>query len=130
MVTYGHVAKNARKCLQRKGLGGLWSRWSRWSWGIFSRKKKSKKNKISLEYREENLEVSSARISGVTIDCFRLLASSPVSVFARFGQTRHLLGMSEKLTCAKNICAACHWAVEYSRLTVRKVGRARTCTCM
>ena len=80
MVTYGHVAKNARKCLQRKGLGGLWSRWSRWSWGIFSRKKKSKKNKISLEYREENLEVSSARISGVTIDRFRLF--SPVSVFA------------------------------------------------
>ena len=78
MVTYGHVAKNARKCLQRKGLGGLWSRWSRWSWGVFSPKKKSKKNKISLEYREENLEVSTARISGVTIDCFRLLASSTV----------------------------------------------------
>ena len=55
MVTYGHVAKNARKCLQRKGLGGLWSRWSRWSWGVFSPKKKSKKNKISLEYKEEKL---------------------------------------------------------------------------
>ena len=46
--------------------------------GCFLPKKKSKKNKISLEYREENLEVSTARISGVTIDCFRLLASSPV----------------------------------------------------
>ena len=44
--------------------------------GCFLPKKKPKKNKISIEYREENLEVSTARISGVTIDCFRLLASS------------------------------------------------------
>ena len=36
--------------------------------GCFLPKKKSRKNKISIEYREENLEVSTARISGVTID--------------------------------------------------------------
>ena len=40
--------------------------------GCFLAEKKVEKNKISLEYREENLEVSTARISGVTIDDFRL----------------------------------------------------------
>ena len=50
--------------------------------GCFLSEKKSKKNKISLEYKEEKFRVSSARISGVTIDCFRLLASSTVSVFS------------------------------------------------
>ena len=89
MVEYGRGAKNARKCLQRKGLGGLWSRWSRWSRGVFSRKKKSKKNKISLEYREEKFRSEYGEnfwrdhrlFSPVSVfDCerFLLLASSPV----------------------------------------------------
>ena len=90
MVEYGRGAKNARKCLRRKGLDGLWSRWSRWSRGVFSRKKNREKNKISVEYREENLEVSTARISGVTIDCFRLLASSPVPKMMGNPHTYHV----------------------------------------
>ena len=78
MVEYGRGAKNARKCLRRKGLDGLWSRWSRWSRGVFSRKKSRKKIKYLKSIEEKNLEVSTARVSGVTIDGFRLLASSPV----------------------------------------------------
>ena len=70
MVEYGRGAKNARKCLQRKGLDGLWSRWSRWSRGVFSRKKSRKKIKYLKSIEKKNLEVSTARISGVTIDCF------------------------------------------------------------
>ena len=75
MVEYGRGAKNARKCLRRKGLDGLWSRWSR---SVFSRKKSRKKIKYLKSIEEKNLEVSTARVSGVTIDGFRLLASSPV----------------------------------------------------
>lgn len=47
--------------------------------GCFLPKKKVvKKIKYLKSIEKKNLEVSTARVSGVTIDGFRLLASSPV----------------------------------------------------
>ena len=46
---------------------------------MFSPEKKvEKKIKYLKSIEKRNLEVSTARISGVTIDGFRLIASSPV----------------------------------------------------
>ena len=65
--------------------------------------------------------MSTARVSGVTIDCFRLLASSPVPkmmgnphiyhVWAGSSPTRKMdafQNIREIDVCLKNIRAACH----------------------